>query len=256
MSPRTEEFLYFLLWGAETLARPTFRNLTGSYEGWARRTSLLRQLQRLEQGAFIERNPESPAGRIYRLTEVGRLHALGGRDPEAHWNRSWDGMWRTVIFDLPESRNASRVRLRRFLKSRGFGYLQNSVWVTPHRLDATLKEMAALGQDVESFVTFEGRPCAGERDAAIVNGAWDFRNINRRYQRCMRLLQELPQEGGHVGAPNKLKEWAGQERAAWLDAAGSDPFLPNRLWPSQYLGRDVWRLRTQVLRNAGRWLND
>ncbi len=35
MQPKTEEFLNLLLWSADTLARPTFRNLTDSYESWA-----------------------------------------------------------------------------------------------------------------------------------------------------------------------------------------------------------------------------
>jgi hypothetical protein len=31
MKPKTEEFLYFLLWSTELLTRPTVRNLTDSY---------------------------------------------------------------------------------------------------------------------------------------------------------------------------------------------------------------------------------
>ena len=42
MKPQTEEFLNFLLWSVEMLARPTFRNLTDSYESWAYRNNLLR----------------------------------------------------------------------------------------------------------------------------------------------------------------------------------------------------------------------
>jgi hypothetical protein len=32
VKPRTEELLYFMLWSADRLMRPTFRNLTDSYE--------------------------------------------------------------------------------------------------------------------------------------------------------------------------------------------------------------------------------
>ena len=42
MQPKTEEFLNFLLWSADLLARPTFRNLTDSYESWAYRNGLMR----------------------------------------------------------------------------------------------------------------------------------------------------------------------------------------------------------------------
>jgi hypothetical protein len=32
MRPKTEELLYYLLWTCEMLTRPTFRNLTSSFE--------------------------------------------------------------------------------------------------------------------------------------------------------------------------------------------------------------------------------
>ena len=49
MQPKTEEFLNLLLWSADLLARPTFRNLTDSYESWAYRNGLMRQVATLER---------------------------------------------------------------------------------------------------------------------------------------------------------------------------------------------------------------
>lgn len=119
----------------DTLARPTFHNLTESYEGWAYRHGLLRQTARLEGRKLIERKSGSDRDRLYRLSARGRLHALGGRDPEERWTRSWDGDWRLVIFDVPIRRNAQRERLRRYLRARNFGCLQNSVWITPDPME-------------------------------------------------------------------------------------------------------------------------
>ena len=42
-----------------------------------------------------------------------------------------------VVFDLPEAKNKLRVRLRRFLQEQHFGYLQNSVWITPDPLEVS-----------------------------------------------------------------------------------------------------------------------
>lgn len=255
MTAKTEEFLYWLLWGAETLARPTFRNLTESFEGWAYRTGALAQLRRLEAGQLIEKKASGTVERIYRLTEKGRLAALGGRDPEARWNRYWDGQWRIVAFDLPEEHNASRVRLRRHLKERGFGYLQNSVWITPDPLDTDLKKLSAKGEDVEALLTLEARPCSGESDESIVAGAWNFARINRLYQDCLHALKNPPgRKRGEKLDFAKLREWARQERAAWMAALWADPLLPSRLLPSDYLGKRVWELRNTVLREGGHWL--
>jgi phenylacetic acid degradation operon negative regulatory protein len=257
MNPQSkaEEFLYLLLWGAESLARPSFRNVGESFEGWAYRKGLLRQLARLERRELVERKPGGTVERIYRLTETGRLAALGGCDPETRWNRSWDGQWRVVVFDLPEEHNASRVRLRRYLKDRGFGYLQNSLWITPDPLDAEVRKLSAQGEDVESLLTLEARPCSGESDQSIVVGAWDFQRIHRLHLDCLRLLKNPPKrKAGEAADLTKVQQWARQERAAWQAVLWADPLLPSKLLPAGYAGKEVWHLRQAVLREAGQWI--
>src|SRR5438093_13557330 len=91
MQPKTEEFLNPLLWSADILARPTFRNLTDSYESWAYRNGLMRQVATLQEQQLLERDASTATDRLYRLTAQGRLHVLGGRDPEERWARRWDG---------------------------------------------------------------------------------------------------------------------------------------------------------------------
>jgi len=189
----TEEFLNLCLWSAEMMVRPTFRNLTDSYEAWAYRNGLLPRLSLLEKKQLLERDPAKPHERLYRLTAQGRLHALGGRDPQERWSRRWDGRWRLVLFDVPVSRNHDRKRLRRYLVQRGFGYLQNSVWITPDTLEQEKKILVGGAINVESLILLEARPCAGESDEQIVAGAWDFERINGLYRRLLKILDQRPQ---------------------------------------------------------------
>jgi len=255
MTGKTEEFLNLLLWSADLLGRPTFRNLTDSYEAWAYRNGLMRQMSRLERQQWLERDVSSPQDRLYRLTSQGRLHVLGGRDPEAQWSRPWDGQWRLVLFDVPMRQNAQRERLRRYLRQKGFGYLQNSVWISPDPLGEQCELLSGGRINVESLLLLEARPCAGESDTEIVAGAWDFNRINRRYARHLKILQEWPGRTQQSDANSKaLLRWAAQERESWLDAVTNDPLLPGRILPSSYLGQQAWRLRVEVLRDAGRQL--
>jgi phenylacetic acid degradation operon negative regulatory protein len=243
MQPKTEELLNFLLWSADKLMRPTFRNLTDSYESWAYRNGLLPQATKLEKQQLLERDPKSSTERLYRLTEQGRLHALGGRDPQAQWTRYWDGRWRLVLFDVPEGQNTRRERLRRYLRSRAFGCLQGSVWIRPDSVHGE-REILAGGQvNVETLLLLEARPAAGESDAEIVAGAWDFAEINRRYVRHK-----------DARAAGALRRWAAHEREAWLAAVQSDPLLPERLLPAKYLGRRAWERRKAVLGRSGECL--
>ena len=253
LQPKTEEFLYFLLWSADQLIHPTFRNLNGSYESWAYRHGLLRQIATLEKQKFVECKETASDARFCRLTAQGRLHALGGRDPEAQWSRPWDGRWRLVLFDVPVEHNAKRSRLRRYLRSRGFGYLQNSVWITPDALLEEIETLRGARVDVESLILLEARPCAGESDGDIVAGAWDFRHINRLYNRHLDVLAAQPTGRlARAGDAQALRRWAAAERAAWIRAVSSDPLLPQKLLPSDYLGRRAWQGRIRSLGRANR----
>lgn len=255
MNSKTEELLSFLVWSVDRLMRPTFRNLTGSYEGWAYRNGLLRQLPRLEHRQLIERDSREPDDRLYRLSAQGRLVALGGRDPEERWARPWDGQWRIVLFDVPVRKNDRRKQLRLYLRDRNFGCLQGSVWISADPLEAERKILGGGKINVESLLLLEARPCAGESDADIVSGGWDFARINRRYAQHLKILDRRP--GGALRdetAATALLRWAKAERAAWIHAVTIDPLLPERILPSNYVGRAAWRRRIEVLSEAGQQL--
>ena len=231
------------------LARPTFRNLTGSYETWAYRKGFRRQVRSLARQKLVEIGPSTRAApvaadRVLRLTAAGRLVALGGRDPQSAWNEAWDGRWRLVLFDLPATAGTIRNRLRNALRGRGWGWLQNSAWISPRPLVDQEELLAGSRVNVESIVAFEGRPCTGETDQEIVEGAWDFRQINRRYARCLEVLKSRPKKWPRDLATDEvLRAWIGREREAWLAAVSADPLLPERLLPEGYLGQEVWKQR-------------
>jgi len=253
MNPKTEELLYSLLWACDGITRPTFRNLTDSFEGWVYRNGFRRQLAMLENRKLLECERLSDGQRLHRLTESGRLLALGTRDPAAQWERRWDGKWRMILYDVPESRSSDRKRLRRSLTERGFGYLQNSVWITPDPLIDERTSLTSTPVDVESLILLETRPCAGETDSQIVAGAWNFEAINARYNRHGEVLDRLPTKHlQNKKEAQRLEEWCHEERLAWNSAQSRDPLLPKRLLPAGYRGRTAWERRLQVLAKAGR----
>jgi len=251
MEAKTEEFLWLLFWTCDRLTHPTFRNLSGSFESWAYRNGFLKQVHRLEQRKFLERQSNSSGDRLHRLSEAARLHVLGGRDPKVCWNRTWDGRWRLVLFDVPEARSNTRDALRRSLQSRGFGYLQNSVWITPHPVSEHREALVGTTIDVESLIFLEARPCAGETDAEIVAGAWDFPEINARYERHGQILGQRPRRLSTKPDAAAFQRWIRLEREAWNDAARIDPFLPGALLPPNYAGRQAWRDRVRAMSQAG-----
>jgi phenylacetic acid degradation operon negative regulatory protein len=72
---------------------------------------------------------------------------LKHRDVEVNW----DGVWRLVIFDIPESHKRVRDTLRRRLKEWGFNPWQKSVWATKKPLTDVLRELVKK-LEVEDWV--------------------------------------------------------------------------------------------------------
>ncbi len=179
--------------------------------------------------------------------------ALGMRDPVSCWKRRWDGKWRMVLFDVPQSKASDRARLRRSLADRGFGYLQNSVWITPDPLTEEREALGAGRVDVESLIILEARPCAGESNAEIVAGAWDFDAINKSYERHSQVLERLPRQpiAAEAGA-RLLHQWFRDERLTWGEVMRLDPLLPERLHPAGYPGVKAWKQRLGIMSEAGR----
>ncbi len=244
MRPSTEEFLYFLLWTAESLARPTWRNLSDPFETWAWRNGLGRRIAELERLQLVERAPGTRSELIVRLTPSGRRHAIGDRDPTESWNRVWDGRWRIVLFDISLRQTALRQRLWRYLRAEGYGFLQNSVWICPDAIDPRSVFVASKLPNVEALVLMEGRPHGGETDDAIVAGAWNFAAINRAYDCHRDFLARQPTAISRLN----VRAWARRERALWRRAISLDPLLPRPLCPRGYLGFDAWKRRVEVIR--------
>ena len=58
-----------------------------------------------------------------------------------------DGVWKIVIFDIPEKQKYVRSVLRAKLKSLNFKKWQNSIWVSPYALDKEIEEeLKKLGE--------------------------------------------------------------------------------------------------------------
>jgi DNA-binding transcriptional regulator PaaX len=78
-------------------------------------------------------------GKLYTITQRGRQF-INKYFPKK------DGVWKIIIFDIPEKKRYIRTVLRSRLESLGFRKWQNSIWISPYALDPSiedeLKEMA------------------------------------------------------------------------------------------------------------------
>lgn len=93
-----------------------------------------------------------------KLTKEGKkkVHSISLDKDSTHVSPTWDGKWRIVLLDLPETRKDEREALRYLLKKAGFVCLKNSVWISPfpyEHLFTNIKKDFGLTTELMVFVT-------------------------------------------------------------------------------------------------------
>lgn len=208
-------------------------------------SEISRKLLEMEKQHLLERLRSIHSRKtLYRITEKGYLKALGGRDPEKQWNRYWDGVWRFIIFTVPEKERLYRVRLRSELQKLHFGCLQRSVWVSPDNL---IREQL-LDQGIKSsyFMVIEGLPANEDKSLSLVSRAWDFSMVNEAWEDLSRHLDQLESLPSLDDSMN-LTSWLTQEFRYLRKVVSLDPLLPVCLLPENYRGVGIWRQRKGVM---------
>jgi DNA-binding transcriptional regulator PaaX len=237
--------IQFAMLLADGFAEVATHTLRAAWDRWLGPHRFDRRLGQLTRAGWVEIGPQGGnVERVVRLTEAGRLQALGGRDPELCWRRPWDGRWRVALFDVPEVRESLRKKLRRQLHALHFGYLQNSAWISPDPLMALRNKIRDTAVDVETLTFLEARPGGGESDAQLVAGAWDFPRINRAYDNHAEILRMAP---AHWHGASQRRRWLEIEWRAWSTAVKLDPLLPEILLPPNYRGRTACLRRREQL---------
>lgn len=116
-----------------------------------------RAIKGLKEAGLIEQ-VFSPNSEYARLTKEGKkkVHSLELEKETNLVNTSWDGLWRIVLLDLPESRKSERESLRYLLKKAGFVCLKNSAWISPFPFEhmfSNIKKDLGLTTEMMIIVT-------------------------------------------------------------------------------------------------------
>jgi DNA-binding transcriptional regulator PaaX len=113
-----------------------------------------RSLKRFTERNFIKMLDQK--GRIrYEMTEKGMKKILELRFKGNFLaQRKWNGLWRVVIFDIPEEKKAFREAFRRRLRFLKFFPLQKSVFVFPFDCEKEIYELAQFFNVGEYLQTF------------------------------------------------------------------------------------------------------
>lgn len=154
----------------------------------------------------------------------------------------WDGLWRMVIYAIPEQNRPQRDQLRKILAWHGFGPLASATWISPHpRLDViaeTLKEHSA-----GRFDLLESRALDRAADREMAARCWDLDGLAREYAQLLEQYEELPPLTDLAALPGeKALRWQVELVASYRTLPFRDPDLPVELLPPGWPGRRVHEL--------------
>jgi DNA-binding transcriptional regulator PaaX len=221
--------------------------------GWTSDRNFYRHLSELRGEGWIDWEGDSrEKSWLFRITESGKDTLLESVDPAVSWSRQWDEKWRMLSFDLPQSGRKERRRLDAWLRKRRFGHLQGSVWISHRPYSDWTIEMEDLEVDPRAVLFQECVPLGRNKNADYVAAAWNFDRINEFYQEHIAFLESnspISSQG-----EGRLADWLHREGTLWKKVFRLDPFLPECLLPSRYLGKIAWRARRKAYRQLGKQL--
>ncbi|MBN1269533.1 MAG: hypothetical protein JXB04_08100 [Kiritimatiellae bacterium] len=230
------------------------RSLTWS-RSFPSQTAYRAAMYRLRKAGYVAYRRRSGGPPVLALTDTGKARVPALHDPRRCWSARWTGRWYVLVFDVPEKERHYRDTLRQFLERLRMGWLQRSVWVTPHDVRPDYADLVEASAVDEYSHLFEARTVLGRGSKEIVLSAWDFDALEKLQGRYFSVygsnLRRLARE--KVRAED-LMQLAKEEMEAYLYAMQDDPLLPSALWPAGYKGKTVWDLHQVVVKEVRRRL--
>ncbi|GAB6933742.1 PaaX family transcriptional regulator [Calditerricola satsumensis] len=179
----------------------------------------------------------------YRLTEKGRQRLEEGTSRVYHRvPEPWDGMWRVVVYSIPEDQRHLRDQFRKELQWRGFGPLSHTTWISPRNVYAQV--MALIQQyDIQPYVdVFTARYDGPQTYQQIVQKAWNMASVEAWYEAFLKTysvrFETLRQRLAHGDLSDREcfveRTLLVHEYRKFLFV---DPNLPEELLPPNWIGQ-------------------
>ncbi|MCS6956303.1 MAG: hypothetical protein NZM02_00445 [Patescibacteria group bacterium] len=108
----------------------------------------------------------------YRLTEKGFKELCFEFPFFRFLKEQWDGKWRIISYEIPESKREIRDRLRREMQGWGLGPWHRSFWLTPHPVIERLKDLTSQKEEEKYIQSFEADHIFGNREI-LIEKVWE-----------------------------------------------------------------------------------
>lgn len=175
----------------------------------------------------------------YRLTESG-FNELFLTIPLFRFMKSeWDGKWRILSYEIPESKRELRDRLRREVAGWGLGPWHRSFWVTPHPIISNLHSLVSNQEEEEYIQAFEAEHVFGDRQI-LIDKVWNVKHLEQEYRNLFKRWHEI------LSSDSDREEKMKRVLAEYVPVLRTDPGLPNALVGSQWIGFEAFSIFKEI----------
>lgn len=190
-------------------------------------------LGRLEGLGYITRKIEDDGSRTFLLTDEGDTLLATLLDFIQQSNDTWDGKWRVILFDVPESKRTVRQMLRIKLMDLGARMLQSSVWISPSQ--ETIEKFKSIVATTEFGNTVHFFEATSLNPKTInIHKLWQLDALEKEYQKLFAYFESK------VSKLAKSKNASFEAKCLLIQLAlvmKKDPHLSADLMPKQWIGK-------------------
>lgn len=228
-----EEFLNNYDKGLEGLYHPG-RYLSNSFGDLSNQRSFKSTLSQLVVKGLVSKQEQR-----YRLTPLGWSKLKQAPTLRHLKEKTWDGLWRVVVYDIPEEKRNKRLFFRRHLKDLGFRLWQKSTWITPLDVSQELYQLLKENQMAGRISVFESRNLFGLTDKQLTAEIWPVNKLYSSYQSLVDDWETAKMKA--LNNTDQLRDMARKIQNQYWEILIKDPGLPVDLlpekWPKDKLNR-------------------
>ncbi len=193
----------------------------------------------IKDGSIEKDDNNGESALRYRLTQKG-LHTLCLEFPFFRFmHEEWDGLWRIISYEIPESKREIRDRLRREMRGWGLGPWHRSFWITPHPITHNLKDLV-YGKEEENFIqSFEATHVFGNMDI-LVEKVWNKAELEKRYRAMFKTWHDVLSKD--VTKEDKMKAILYE----YITILRDDPGLPKSLVGRNFISFEAFDIFKEV----------
>jgi phenylacetic acid degradation operon negative regulatory protein len=153
----------------------------------------------------------------------------------------WDGKWRVVVCNIPDSDKKYRQKYQNELADLGFEKISRNVYLSPHGILTTAKNKAK-GYALDPYCVFLEADKIDSQERAVEK-IWKLDEINDLYRAFNK----------QTSSDFKIKDnrfWSFQAKqleGKFAYIYNLDPHLPEQLLPKDWLGEEAYRLYKKII---------